>query len=88
MSTQIPATHDDAIAALVALDCARWGEHEREASERLYRRHTRGSYGLALNSLARRPEYDFGDAVPSLVAAAKAAMTDDDHEYLRKLGAQ
>jgi hypothetical protein len=79
----IPATREEAIEAIATLDAAKWGEHERQASRVL---NARKSYGLLLNSLAHRPEYDFGDAVPELVAAAKLALTSDDREELRKGG--
>jgi hypothetical protein len=79
----VPATREDAIEAIAALDAARWGEAERAASRRI---HGRKSYGLLLNTLARRPEYDFGGAVPHLVAAADAALTDDDYRILRAGG--
>ena len=44
------------------------------------------SYGLALNALAHRPEYGYGDDVPHLVAAAKAALTAADIQSLREGG--
>ena len=81
----IPATYEDAIAALVALDVARWGEGERAASERLHRRNS-PTLGLALNTLAHRPEHDYGDTAPDLVAAAKAALTEADRDVLRHGG--
>lgn len=80
---QVPATREEAIEAIAALDAARWGESEREPSRKANKDR---SYGLLLNSLARRPEYDFGDAVPHLVAAAKKALTSDDRYELRKGG--
>lgn len=80
---QIPTTKDEAIAALVELDVNKWGEAEREASRR---KHSRLTFGLALNRLAHRAEYDFGDAAPELVKAAKKALTDDDRSELRKGG--
>lgn len=79
----IPATKEEALEAIAALDAARWGEHEREPSRRA---NATKSYGLLLNTLAHRPEYDFGDAVPHLVAAAKAALTSSDHNWLRTGG--
>lgn len=82
---KIPATLKEAIAELVALDVARWGEGEREASRKLNARQNQ-TYGLALNCLAHRPEYGYGDAVPHLVAAAKSALTADDLAFLSKGG--
>lgn len=82
-AVEVPKTKVEAIEALAALDAARWGEPERDASRRI---NAGRSYGLLLNALARRPEYEFGDAVPHLVAAAKAALTDDDRARLRKGG--
>lgn len=82
-SIPVPATREEAIEALAALDAAKWGEAEREPS----RQRSRGrSFGLLLNSLARRPEFDYGDAVPHLVAAAKKALTAADRRELRKGG--
>lgn len=83
MKINIPATREEALSALADLDAAKWGESEREASRKL---NGGKSFGLLLNSLAHRPEYDFGDAVPHLVAAAKAALTEDDRAELRKGG--
>ena len=80
--TKRPQTRDEAIEALVALDVAKWGEQERDASRAMHRGNLR-TYGLALNALAHRPEYDYGDSAPALVAAAKAAMTGDDWSALR-----
>jgi hypothetical protein len=77
---KIPATRDEAVEAIADLDAAKWGESEREPSRRLNRRK---SYGLLLNALAHRPEYDYGDAVPHLVDAAKKALTEDDWSELR-----
>lgn len=79
----IPASREEAIEAIAALDAAKWGEAEREPSRQLNRAK---SYGLLLNALAHRQEFDFGDAVPHLVAAAKAALTADDRAELRKGG--
>ena len=81
----IPASREEAIAALVELDVARWGEQEREASRRLHAGNLR-TYGRALNALARRSEYDYGDAAPHLVAAARAALTDADWAELQQGG--
>jgi hypothetical protein len=86
MKPNIPSTYDEAIAALVELDVARWGELERIASEKLHRQNFRGSYGLALNSLAHRSEYDYGDSAPELAKAAEKALTSDDRAELRKGG--
>lgn len=82
---QIPRNHAEAIAALVALDVARWGETERAASEELNRRNY-PTYGLALNSLAHRREYDYGDGWMECVAAAKHALSASDRAQLRKGG--
>lgn len=80
---KIPSNREEALDAIAALDAAKWGEQEREASKKL---NGRKSYGLLLNSLAMRPEYDFGNAVPHLVAAAKKALTSDDKYELRQGG--
>lgn len=83
--THIPATREEAIAMLVDLDVARWGESEREASRRIHEE-TLPTYGRALNALAHRPEHDYGDAVPDMVEAATAALTDADRRALRMGG--
>lgn len=79
----VPATREEALEAIAALDAAKWGESEREPSRQMNRSK---SYGLLLNTLARRPEYDFGDAVPHLVAAADKALTSNDRYELSKGG--
>lgn len=85
ITTKIPATREDAIALLVELDCARWGEGEREDSRML---HAGLSHGLAMNALANRAELGWGDGVwtppAGLRAAADAAMTPSDKRFLRK----
>jgi hypothetical protein len=80
---RIPATREEALETIAALDAAKWGEAERQASRSL---NAGKSYGLLLNSLAHRPEYDYGDAVPELVRAAKAALTAEDRAELWKGG--
>lgn len=75
----IPATREEAIEAIAALDAAKWGEVEREHSRKA---HGDLSYGRLLNTLAHRPEYDYGDTVPHLVTAAKKAMTAADRAEL------
>ena len=82
MSRPIPATREEAIAALVEQDVARWGESEREASRRM---HASRSYGLALNALANRAELA-GEPDPELRRAAKAALTSADRDILRRGG--
>ena len=82
MSTVVPSTREEAIAALVEQDVLRWGEGEREASRSL---HIHRSYGLALNLLANRAELaDAPDA--ALRAAAMAALTDADWRWLNQGG--
>ena len=82
MATQIPATREEAIAELVELDVAKWGESERSASMQA---HARRSLGRALNELANRAELA-GQINPKLRAAAKAALTPQDKADLRKGG--
>ncbi|OFV81959.1 MAG: hypothetical protein A2Y78_00035 [Acidobacteria bacterium RBG_13_68_16] len=80
----IPTTREEVIAALVALDVAKWGAAEAEAARAQYRDR---SIGLLLNSLVHRPEYDFGaDAPAALKAAAKRALTPADRAALRRGG--
>lgn len=81
-NVQIPSSLAAAIDALVELDVQKWGEGERQASRDMHRRNLI-SYGLALNALARRPEYEYGDLVPHLVDAANAALTAADRAHLR-----
>ena len=66
----VPATREEAVAALVEHDVAKWGEEEREASQR-----TRGdlSLGLALNALANIAELD-ATKNKALRKAANAAL--------------
>lgn len=81
-TTTIPQTRESAIAALVEQDVTRWGEAEREASQR---QHGTRSYGRALNALANRAE--LADAPdPALRAAADAALTAADWRELRSGG--
>lgn len=73
-------THQQAIACLVELDVAKWGEAEREASQRL---RGRLSHGLALNALAH---YDIDHIDDSLAADAQRVMTAADRRVLRQGG--
>ena len=76
-------TRDEAIAALVAQDVARWGEAERAASQR---RHGRATHGLALNTLASRAEMAGAPDAVALRAAADRTLTDADLRVLRHGG--
>ena len=81
-ASQIPATREAAISALVESDVAKWGESERDASMRA---HANRSYGLALNELANRAELsDTPD--PALRKAARKALSSDDRSTLRSGG--
>jgi hypothetical protein len=81
-TNRIPTTREAAIAALVEQDVAKWGEGEREASQRM---HAHRSLGLALNELwARSVLRDAPDA--DLKRAAKAALTAVDRAALRQGG--
>ena len=73
-------TREEAVAALVERDVAKWGEAEREASKRL-----RGklSHGLALNALAH---YDVDAIDKDLARAAQRVMTAADRRSLRTGG--
>ena len=75
-------TYEEAIARLVALDVARWGESERAASERMRRRNS-PTIGLALNSLAHH-DVDAIDA--EMAAQAEELLTDADWRSLRSGG--
>lgn len=73
-------TREQAIAALVERDVARWGEAAREASQRMRASLT---HGRALNALAH---YD-PDAVDAVMAAdAQSVMTAADRRALRAGG--
>jgi hypothetical protein len=74
-------TYDQAIAKLVDLDVAKWGEQERAASEALNRKNY-PTIGLALNRLAH-----YGDNIDeNLAREAKAAFTAADRRALRAGG--
>jgi hypothetical protein len=83
----IPETRQQAIAMLVEHDVARWGEGEREASQRL---HAFRSYGLAINEMANRAKLNGPPAgwptTAELRSAAKTALTPEDRDWLRKGG--
>lgn len=85
MDRKIPRNREEAISAMVDLDVARWGEAERAASERLHRENY-PTFGLALNALAHRPEYDYGDDWLECVAESKHALTSADRARLRQGG--
>ena len=82
-NVKIPTTREEAIEAIAALDAAKWSEAERETSRNMHRSK---SLGLLLNTLAHRPEYDYGNSVPHLVAAAKQALTEGDRCELSRGG--
>lgn len=75
-------TRNEAIAALIDQDIARWGEAERPYIEQL---HNGRTLGLALNELANRAEMA-GSPDRALRAAARAALTAADKAVLRKGG--
>lgn len=73
-------TRQEALERRVALDVAKWGAGERDASRRM---HNRQSYGLLLNSIAVANVERLDE---ELMALAAAVMTADDHAELRKGG--
>jgi len=75
----IPQTIEAAISILVDQDVAKWGEAEREASQR---QHSQRSYGLALNELANRA-VTADEPNADLSKAAKKALTKTDRAFLR-----
>lgn len=89
-------TLEQAIAILVEMDVAHWGEGERQASLRLHRRRDRQSVGLAVNTIASRVEVHEGAAwlAPALALhsaaewrkLANSLLTSDDRYELRKGG--
>lgn len=77
MATTI-MTREQAIAALVERDVAKWGETERAVSRELRGRLT---HGRALNSLAH---YDVDHIDHDMAAQAQTVMTAADHRALRQ----
>ena len=75
-------TREQAISVLVAQDVEKWGESERQASERS---HAKRTLGLALNELANRSEL-FGVPNAELRRRATEELTDSDREWLSKGG--
>lgn len=73
-------TREEAIAKLVDLDVAKWGEEERAGSAKLRSGLT---HGLALNALAY---YDLDHVDAALVREAKATLTKADRRQLGKGG--
>lgn len=73
-------TKEQALERRVALDVAKWGEGERDASRRL---HQSRSYGLLLNSIAHA-NVDMIDV--ELAALAKVILTSADHRVLSQGG--
>ena len=79
-TTTIPATRDEAVAALVDYEVKKWGEAERAAAQRLYRNRT---YGLVLNALAIIAARDDKPHAVALRRAADRALTVADWFRLR-----
>lgn len=73
-------TREQAIADLVRLDVAKWGESERAASLAM---RSKLSHGLALNTLAH---YDPEHVDAVLAQEARAAMTPTDWHELHQGG--
>lgn len=71
-------TREQAIAALIEKDVAKWGESERPAALRANQDLT---LGLALNKLAH---YDIANIDAALAADAKKMMTQSDKRVLRE----
>jgi hypothetical protein len=80
-------TRDEAIAMLVDLDVAKWGEGEREASRRS---HASRSHGRAVNEVANRWMLSGDPALEAkgeaLAKAAKKLLTSSDISDLRQGG--
>lgn len=79
----LPLSRESAIAALVEMEVARWGEQERAAAEA---HHGGQTYGLALNAIVSRAEAWLETEFPAARKAARAALTPDDRAELRKGG--
>lgn len=75
-------TYETAIDMLVALDVAKWGEGEREASRRLNLTNC-PTLGLALNKAAY---YDIDNIDEALAAEARRVMTPADLRALKRGG--
>ncbi len=73
-------TRADALAARVAIDTARWGDDERDASIAL---HGRRSYGLLISSIAVA---DCCNIDEDLMRLAAAVMTAADRAELSEGG--
>lgn len=73
-------TREEAIAKLVELDVAKWGEAERCASRAM---RASLSHGLALNAIAH---YDLNNIDRDLAREAKALFTAADKKALRSGG--
>lgn len=80
----IPQTRDEAIAAMVESDVAKWGESERAAAVEMY---SARSYGMLMTELASRATLA-GDkkTAAALKAAAKGQMTRADRSTIRSAG--
>jgi hypothetical protein len=75
-------TYEEAIRQLIAKDVERWGQGERQASERLNRKNC-PTIGLALNKLAH---YDVENINDALAKEAKRVMTAADLRVLKRGG--
>lgn len=75
-------THEEALAELVRLDVARWGEAEREASIRMHRGKSRG---LLINAIVHHQGNRYGDAFDAESKRdAERQLTAADRAVLRR----
>lgn len=75
-------TREQAIAALVERDVAKWGEAERAASEQM---RSALSHGMALNALAH---YEPANIDRELAKQAKALLSKADKKIFRAAGSR
>lgn len=78
----LPQTREEAIQAIVDIDVIRWGEQERELSQKT---HAFRSYGLALCELAARATEGTPET-RTIEIAAELALTPEDRRWLRGVG--
>lgn len=78
----VPRDRAEALEAYAQLMDAHWSEGAGDYIRQTEKR----SYGLILNSLAYSVANDYGDFRRDLVAAAKAALTSEDREFLYRGG--
>jgi hypothetical protein len=82
MDNHIPRNRKEALKEYARLVAQRWGQDQGE----YVMQNERSSFGLLMNAIAHHELNGFGDLRPDLVKAAKAALTPQDREILRRGG--